>query len=115
MKSRFNEYYSPVDIPIMIDKICGKSDRSRSILQKLAMTYPVDRMYILLLAIDKLGLWGDRLYWYRESVGPTAYDTIVVYDIIDAVEQDDIISVKSQEEMTALLVSKGVLNQIEEA
>lgn len=113
MKSRFNEHYSPVDIPIMIDKICGKSDRSRSILQKLAMSYPVHRMYILLLSIDKLGLWGDRLYWYRVAVGPIAYDIIDM--VMGYVEQDDVISVKSQEEMTALLVSKGVLNQTEEA
>lgn len=112
MKSRFNEHYSPVDIPIMIDKICGKSDRSRSILQKLAMSYPVYQMYNLLISIDKLGLWGDRLYWYRVSVGPIAYDIIDM--VMGYVEQDDIISVKSQEEMTALLVFKGVLNQTEE-
>lgn len=113
MKSRFNEHYSPVDIPIMIDKICGKSDRSRSILQKLAMSYPVHRMYILLLSIDKLGLWGDRLYWYRVAVGPIAYDVIDM--VMGYVEQDDVISVKSQDEMTALLVSKGIIHQSEEA
>ena len=51
-KSRFDGTERPVDIPIMIDKLCGKSDRSKHTLYVMALNMPFTIMFSILLWVD---------------------------------------------------------------
>lgn len=107
-KSRFSGTELPTDIPAMIDKLCGKSDRSKHILHVMAFNTPPTMLFRVLHEIDACGLWGDRLFWLCEVAdGP---DILLLLGAVHAhITQDEFIAVKSQDEMFWLCADRGII------
>lgn len=109
MKSRLNgNEYSALS---MLDKICGKSEYSKSVFGKCLMGLGDMLGSTLMLSADRLGLWNDRaFYLYRalqelnhECSYPQFCSAVINLGGSEWLTQDMVIACKSVEDFKELL------------
>ena len=105
-KSRFDGLENP-NVLTMIYKLCGNADASLSMLQKLAFTVHPTIIFYTLMWLDRLGCWNKRSYYLFQCVGYAGMTPENLEAMAKLITQDEMVSVKSYEDMQKLLSDKG--------